>query len=58
MVTKTIPDKHTAPTYLRRPTTNDTTYIRGRSSSTTNDYKKFNFIYMQSNKISNGLNKP
>ena len=57
MVTKTIPDKHTAPTYLRRPTTNDTTYIRGRSS-TTNDYKKFNFIYMQSNKISNGLNKP
>ena len=75
MVTKTIPDKHTAPTYLRRPTTNDTTYIRGptylrrpttndttyirgRSSSTTNDYKKFNFIYMQSNKINNGLNKP
>ena len=58
MVTKTIPDKHTAQTYLRRPTTNNTTYIRGRSSSTANDYKKFNFSYMQSNKISNGFNKP
>ena len=46
MVTKTIPDKHTAPTYLRRPTTHNTTYTRGRSSSTANDYKKFNFSYM------------
>jgi len=46
MVNKTIPDKHTVSTYLRRPTTHNTAYIKGRSSSTANDYKKFNFSYM------------